>query len=487
MTAQVLRNYIGGHYARGAVSQTFVNLNPATGQVVCDVELASEPEVERAVATAREGQLLWAAMTGAERGRILHKAAQLLRARNRDLAELEVQDTGKPIQEANVVDVASGADCIEYFAGLAAAIHGHQYGLKNAFAYTRREPLGICVGIGAWNYPLQIACWKSAPALACGNAMIFKPSELTPMTAAKLAEIYTEAGVPDGVFNVLQGDARTGRLLVAHPAVAKVSLTGEIGTGKAIVADAAKTLKRVTMELGGKSALLVFPDADLKQAVSAAMLGNFYTQGEICTNCTRVFVHADIYDAFLAQLQERTRKLRIGDPMHPDTQIGALISRAHMEGVLGYIQQGVAEGARLVAGGRQVNRDGLESGNFVEPTIFADCHDEMRIVREEIFGPVMSVLRFNDEAEAVERANNTRFGLAAGVFTRDLARGHRVAAQLQAGVCWINNYNITPIEMPFGGIRESGIGHENSLVAIHYYTQLKSVYVELGEVACPYD
>ncbi|MFC3109999.1 betaine-aldehyde dehydrogenase [Undibacterium arcticum] len=487
MTSQVLRSYIGGAYVPGTAAEKFANLNPATGQVLCEVEIAGAPEVERAIEAARAGFLLWSAMTGAERGRILYKAAQILRARNRELAELEVQDSGKPIQEAEVVDVASGADCIEYFAGLAASIHGHHYGLKNAFAYTTREPLGICVGIGAWNYPLQIACWKSAPALACGNAMIFKPSDLTPLTAAKLAEIYTEAGVPDGVFNVLQGDARSGRMLVAHPEVAKVSLTGSVETGKAIMADAAKTLKRVTMELGGKSALLVFPDADLKQAVSAAMLGNFYTQGEICTNCTRVFVHTDIYDAFLEQLVERTGKLRVGDPMHADTQIGALISRGHMERVLGYIAKGVAEGARLLVGGKRVSRDGLASGNFVEPTIFADCHDEMAIVREEIFGPVMSVLRFSEETEAVARANNTRFGLAAGVFTRDLARAHRVAAQLKSGVCWINNYNITPIEMPFGGMRESGIGHENSQVTIDYYTQLRSVYVELGDVACPYE
>ncbi|MGH8857062.1 MAG: aldehyde dehydrogenase family protein, partial [Polaromonas sp.] len=281
--------------------------------------------------------------------------------------------------------------------------------------------------------------------------------------------------------------ARTGQMLVTHPAVAKVSLTGSVGTGKAIMAEAAKTLKRATMELGGKSALLVFPDADLRQAVSAAMLGNFYTQGEICTNCTRVFVHEDIHDAFLEQLQARTRMLRIGDPMDPATQIGALISRAHMERVLGYIEKGVAEGARLVGGGKQLRTGGLAEGNFVEPTIFTDCRDDMSIVREEIFGPVMSVLRFSNEAEAVARANDTRFGLAAGVFTGDLARGHRVAAQLQAGVCWINNYNITPIEMPFGGIRESGIGHENSMVTIDYYTQLRSVYVELGEVACPYE
>ncbi len=487
MTHPVLASYINGAYRPNDGAARFTNLNPATGALLCEVEVAQEAEVAQAIASAQAGQQLWAALSGAERGRILLRAAQLLRERNRELAELEVRDNGKPIQEAEVVDVASGADCIEYFAGLAASIHGHHYGLKNAFAYTVREPLGICVGIGAWNYPLQIACWKSAPALACGNAMIFKPSELSPLTAAKLAEIYSEAGVPDGVFNVLQGDARTGRLLVAHPDVAKVSLTGAVGTGKAIMAAAAGTLKRVTMELGGKSALLVFADADLEQAVSAAMLGNFYTQGEVCTNCTRVFVHGDIYDAFLARLAERTARLRVGDPMQPDTQVGALISAGHMERVLGYIAGGVEQGARLVSGGKRATGPGTDGGNFVEPTIFADCRDDMSIVREEIFGPVMSVLRFEDEDEAVARANSTRFGLAAGVFTRDLARGHRVAGRLKAGVCWINNYNITPVEMPFGGIRESGIGHENSLVTIDHYTQLRSVYVELGAVACPYE
>ncbi|MEC5162040.1 betaine-aldehyde dehydrogenase [Janthinobacterium sp. CG_23.3] len=487
MTQSVLASYINGAYRPGAGAARFANLNPATGALLCEVEVALEPEVALAIESAQAGLLVWSAMSGAERGRILLRAAQILRSRNRELAELEVRDNGKPIQEAEVVDVASGADCIEYFAGLAASVHGHHYGLKNAFAYTVREPLGICVGIGAWNYPLQIACWKSAPALACGNAMIFKPSELSPLTAAKLAEIYTEAGVPDGVFNVLQGDARTGRLLVAHPDVAKVSLTGAVDTGKAIMAAAAGTLKRVTMELGGKSAMLVFADADLEQAVSAAMLGNFYTQGEICTNCTRVFVHGDIYDAFLARLVERTAKLRVGDPMRPDTQVGALISAGHTERVLGYIASGVEQGARLLIGGKRAAGEGTGGGNFVEPTIFADCGDDMTIVREEIFGPVMSVLRFEGEDEAVQRANGTRFGLAAGVFTRDLARGHRVAGRLKAGVCWINNYNITPVEMPFGGIRESGIGHENSLVTIDHYTQLRSVYVELGEVACPYE
>jgi betaine-aldehyde dehydrogenase len=483
----ILRSYIGGQYIDNPSRPLVDNLNPATGEVLCQVQQAGDEEVALAIEAARKGFEVWSAMTGAERGRILNRAAQILRERNQELAELEVRDNGKPIQEAEVVDVMSGADCIEYFAGLAAGIHGQQFELKGAFAYTRREPLGICVGIGAWNYPLQIACWKSAPALACGNAMIYKPASLTPMTSAKLAEIYREAGVPEGVFNVIQGNSSAARQLIAHPDVAKVSITGSVDTGKAIMADAAKTLKRVTMELGGKSPLVIFDDADLDQAVSAAMLANFYTQGEICTNGTRVFVHDAVYDAFLEKLVSRTRKLKIGDPMDPATQVGAQISQGHADSVMGYIELGKQEGARLLAGGTKVTVAGCEGGHFIAPTIFADCTDEMSIVREEIFGPVMSVLRFSDEQEVIRRANNSRLGLAAGVFTKDLARGHRMVAKLQAGVCWINNYNITPIEMPFGGIKESGIGQENSLVTLDHYTQLKSVYVELSGVACPYE
>jgi betaine-aldehyde dehydrogenase len=484
---QVLRNYVNGSFASSVTGETFDNSNPATGELISRVEIALEPEVEAAISSAESGFRKWSAMSGTERGRALNKAAQILRARNRELAELEVRDNGKPIQEAIAVDVASGADCLEYFAGVAATLRGEQIALNNAFVYTRREPLGVCVGIGSWNYPIQIACWKAAPALACGNAMIFKTSELTPTTSTKLAEVFTEAGLPDGVFNVLHGDARTGALLTTDPRIAKVSLTGSIGTGKKILAATAATMKRVTMELSGKSALLVFPDADLHQAVSAAMLGNFYTQGEICTNCTRVYVHADIHEAFVNHLTARTKKLRIGDPLAPETQIGALISKAHMDRVLGYIATGKTEGARLVLGGNRADVPALKNGNFVEPTIFAECTDEMTIVREEIFGPVMSVLKFQDEDDVVARANATKFGLAAGVFTRDLARAHRVAARLEAGICWINNYNITPIEMPFGGIKDSGLGHENGQAAIDHYTQLKSVYVELGDVQCPYE
>ena len=482
----VLQSHVGGAWSPSASGERFDNLNPATGQRLCRVEAAGAPEVDAAVAAAQRGFEIWSRKTGAERGRVLQRAAQLLRERNDELARLEVSDCGKPLQEALVVDVQSGADCLEFFAGAAATLTGAQYPLKNAFAYTRREPLGVCVGIGAWNYPLQIACWKSAPALAAGNAMIFKPSELTPLTAARLAEIYLEAGLPPGVFNVVQGRRETGALLAAHPGVAKVSLTGSVQTGKRVMAAAAVTLKRVTMELGGKSPLIVFDDADLEQAVSAAMLANFYTQGEICTNGTRVFVQRGVAERFLARLAERTALLRVGDPMDPSTEVGALISPAHADKVLGCIASGVAEGARLVCGGRAVSVPGCEGGNFVAPTVFADCRDDMRIVREEIFGPVLSMLVFDREDEVLARANDTRFGLAAGVFTRDLARGHRMAAELRSGLCWINNYNVTPVEIPFGGARESGIGHENSMVALEHYTQLKTVYVELGAVACGY-
>lgn len=422
-----------------------------------------------------------------ERSRCLLKAAQLIRDHNDELAELEVRDTGKPIQEASVVDIATGADVIEYFAGLVNGLGGEQQSLgSNQFFYTRREPLGICAGIGAWNYPIQIAMWKAAPALAAGNAMIFKPSEETPLSALKLAELFTQAGLPDGVFNVVQGDYRVGQMLTAHPEIAKVSFTGESGTGKKVMADSAATLKPVTMELGGKSPLIIFDDADLDDAVSAAMVANFYTQGEVCTHGTRVYVQRTMYDAFVEQLKERTEKLIVGDPMNMETQIGSLISKSHLEKVLGAISSAKESGATLLTGGFQVTERGLEKGCFVAPTVFVDCRDEMPHVQNEIFGPVMSVLVFDDEDEVIARANNTQYGLAAGVFTQNLSKAHSVIHQLQAGICWINTWGNSPAEMPVGGYKLSGIGRENGQETLLHYTQTKSVFVELGAFDSPY-
>jgi betaine-aldehyde dehydrogenase len=462
-------------------------MNPATGEVLATLRVAGVAAVETAVRRARAAQPAWAAMSGTERGRVLRRAADLLRARNDELAELETRDTGKPIQETRVVDVISGADCLEYFAGLAPTIAGEHVDLgPSAFGYTRREALGVVAGIGAWNYPLQIACWKSAPALACGNAMLFKPAHLTPLTALKLQEVYKAAGLPAGLFQVLPGTTETGRLLTRHPLIRKVSLTGSVPTGRAVMAEAAPTLKQVTLELGGKSPIVVFADADLDNAVSGALLGNFYSAGEVCSNGTRVFVHRSVMKAFLARLLPRVRKMRIGDPLDPKTQVGALISEAHMRTVLAYIEQGRAAGARVLIGGHRVTDGALGKGWFVAPTVFDRCQDKMSIVQEEIFGPVMTVLEFDKEEEVVKRANATEFGLSAAVFTRDLSRAHRVIAQLQAGTCWINHYNVTPIELPFGGMKSSGLGRENSRAAIEHYTQLKSVYVAMRDVESPY-
>ena len=481
--------YIHGNTCEGSGTK-LTNINPATNTEIGKIEVATANDVEKAILSAKEGFATWRGFTGAQRGKVLYRAAQLLRERVEELARLESIDTGKAIQETMAVDIPSAADAIEYFAGLAPTIHGEHFDLGQSFAYTRREPLGIVAGIGAWNYPLQIAAWKSAPALACGNSMVFKPSELTPLTAIAYAKILSEAGLPPGVFNVVQGARETGSALCTHPKVAKISLTGSVATGKAVMAAAASTLKHVTLELGGKSPLIIFEDSNITNAVSAAILGNFFSQGEVCSNGTRVFVHESIMESFLQKLVERTKKIKIGDPLLPDTQMGPLISAAHRTKVLSYIESGIKEGAKLQCGGKapvwQEKDASLSNGFFVEPTIFTHCTDDMKIVREEIFGPVMSVLSFREEEEVIKRANNTEFGLAAGVFTQNIQRAHRVIAKLEAGTCWINNYNITPVEVPFGGNKGSGIGRENSLVTINHYTQLKSVYVEMGDVQSTY-
>ena len=487
MINPVYQNFIHGEFVSNTTQQTFAVKNPATDQVIYHVEVADESIQQQAISSAKKGFEIWSAMAPIERSRILHKAVALLRERNDQLARIEVLDTGKPIQEANCVDIQTGADVIEYYAGLAPTQMGAQQSVGDDFFYTRKEPLGICAGIGAWNYPLQIACWKSGPALATGNSLIFKPSEETPLGAIKLAQIYMEAGVPPGVFNVVQGAAEVGQWLCQHPDIEKVSFTGEVGTGKKVMQGAASNLKDVTMELGGKSPLIVFDDADVSQAVSAAMLGNFYTQGEVCTNCTRVYVHKNIYQAFLAELKTRTENNIIaGDPLDPNVNFGALISKQHQDLVLSYIEQGKAEGATLLTGGTSLTPKSAPNGYFVAPTVFSDCHDNMRIVKEEIFGPVMSVLMFEDEADVIQRANNTQLGLGAGVFSLNIQRAHRVIHELKAGICWINSYGNSPAEMPVGGYKQSGSGRENGVDTLNSYTQSKSVYVGMTPIESPF-
>ena len=479
--------YIHGEYFKSQSGESFETINPANGAFLASVDQANEADVEAAIISAEKGFAVWSSMSAVERGRILLKAVSILRERNDELAALEVADSGKPLQEANCVDIHSGADVIEYYAGLAPALQGTQQDLdSNTFYMSKREPLGVCAGIGAWNYPIQIACWKSAACLAAGNSMVFKPSEETPLSALKLAEIYIEAGMPPGVFNVVQGDYRVGQYLTRHPRVAKVSFTGESGTGKKIMSDAAGTLKEITLELGGKSPLIIFNDADLNNAVSGALLANFYTQGEVCTNGTRVFVQSEIYDKFIEMVCVRSKKIKLGDPMDINTQMGSLISSKHLDKVLSYIDKAKSSGARLVLGGSRYMSKETENGFFIEPTIFVDCKDDSAHVMDEIFGPVMSILRFNDEADVIKRANDTKFGLAAGVFTQDINRAHRVINQLEAGICWINSWGDSPAEMPVGGYKESGIGRENGPETLKSYTQIKSVFVRLDDVESPY-
>lgn len=479
-------HFINGEYVEDTAGRVIECIYPATGEVVARLHAATPAVVERALAAARAAQADWAARKPVERGRILQRAAAIMRERNHALSVLETLDTGKPLQETLVADATSGAEALEFYGGMIASVTGDYIPLGGDFAYTMREALGVCVGIGAWNYPTQIACWKGAPALACGNAMIFKPSETTPLCALQVAEILHEAGLPAGLYNVVQGYGDVGAALISDARVDKVSLTGSVPTGQKVAALAAGGMKHVTMELGGKSPLIVFDDADIEAAIGGAMLGNFYSAGQVCSNGTRVYVQAGIKQKFLSRLAERTAAMIMGDPMDEAVNFGPMVSAAQQAKVMDYIAIGKGEGARLVAGGTAPKLPGFEAGCFIAPTVFADVTDTMRIAREEIFGPVMCVLDFEDEAEVIARANDTEFGLSAGVFTADLARAHRVIGQLEAGTCWINAYNLAPVEMPFGGSKMSGVGRENARAAIEHYSQLKSVYVGMGGVDAPW-
>lgn len=481
-TLPIQRSFIGGRYVDSTSGETFDAVYPGTNRKICDVEQAGSAEIELAVESARKGFEIWSNMSAIERQRILLKAVAIIRERNDELAYLDTLDTGKPVAETTTEDVVTGADVIEFYAGIAQTLHGETIDFPgHGFARMKREPLGVCLGIGAWNYPIQIAMWKSALALACGNSMIFKPAEVTPLSAPVLAEIYLEAGVPAGVFNVVQGDARVGAALVEHPGIAKVSLTGEVSTGKIIMANAADTLKKVTLELGGKSPIIVFDDADLDSARNAALTNNFYSTGQVCSNGTRVFVQRSVYEEFIAPIAERVASLKVGDPFDSDTLIGPLVSAEHHDKVMRYMKLAKDSGARHIIGGDVPDDPALASGNYITPAVFADATDDMEFVTDEVFGPLMSVLVFDDEDEVVDRANDTPYGLSGAVFSTDFARANRVANALQAGSIWINDYGTLPASVPFGGYKYSGVGRENGANAIEHYTQVKMIYSSLVE------
>jgi acyl-CoA reductase-like NAD-dependent aldehyde dehydrogenase len=473
--------FIGGEFCESLSGRTFPTVNPATEEVLTEVALADEADVDRAVQTARrafeEGP--WPRMTPYERSRLLWRIGDLVWAHREELAYIESLDSGKPIRDARNVDVPMVAELFHYYAGWVTKIHGETVPTKwPAFCYTLREPLGVCAAITPWNFPLLLAVWKIAPALACGNTVVHKPSETTPLSILKLAEIFQEADAPPGIFNVVTGPgAVTGAALVRHPDVDKVAFTGSTETGKWIMREAAATLKRVTLELGGKSPNIVLADADLEAAVRGAYIGIFYNQGEVCAAGSRLIVDAAIHDALLERLVERTKKLQPGDPLDPNTRMGPLANKAQLEKVESYVRKALEEGDRLVIGGR---RPPVERGYFFEPTIFDGVDPAHTIAQEEIFGPVLAVIPCRDEDEMIRVANQTVYGLAAAVWTRDVKKAHRVARALKAGTVWVNTYNLYDVTMPFGGYKHSGFGRELGMHALEMYTQVKSVWVDLS-------
>lgn len=461
------------------------NLSPRTGISIADVPVSGQEEVDRAVQAAKDAFGSWKSLSGADRGRILLKTAELVRQNVEELAQNEVLDNGKPIWEARM-DMDTVIGCLEFFGGVAPSIYGQHVKLpQGSFAIISKDPLGVVGGVGAWNYPLQTATWKIAPALACGNTFVYKPSPLTPLNVVLLAELFREAGLPDGVLNVVQGEGETGAYLTSHPDVAKISFTGSVPTGSKIMKSAADGIRNITLELGGKSPLVIFDDANLKNAVKGAMMANFFTQGQVCSNAARVFVQRGIYLEFLKAFVSQAKRMKIGDPFQDDTTVGATISEDHAQKVLGYIKSAVDEGAKVECGGERVSLEGeLSGGQYLSPCVLTNCHDNMTAVREEIFGSVAIVLPFDSEEEVIRRANDTAFGLGGGVFTQNLNRAHRVSNALDAGSVWINTFNLTPSEVPFGGFKMSGIGRENGLAAIEHFTQTKTIYVEMNDVDC---
>ncbi len=474
---------INGEWRNSAHHTTFETINPATGEALTQVAEARAEDVNLAVAAAREafdnpaGE--WRKMPAKDRGKLLWKLADLIEKNIDELAELETLDNGKPIFESRYVDMPMVVDVFRYYAGWATKIHGETINtFENAFTYTLREPVGVVGAIVAWNFPLLLASWKLGPALACGCTVVLKPAEQTPLSALRFGELAMEAGLPPGVLNIVTGGPETGKALVSHSGVDKVAFTGSTAVGKEIMRSAADTLKRVSLELGGKSPNIVFADSDLDSAVKGAINGIFYGKGEVCCAGSRLFIEGKVQDEFLDKLIARTRKMQPGDPLDPKTRLGAIVSQEQMNTVLRYIEAGKREGAQLLTGGNRV-QVGNGNGFFIEPTIFGGVRNDMTIGREEIFGPVLATLSFDDMDQVAEIANQTSYGLAAAVWTRDIKKAHALSRRLRAGTVWINTYGLMDAALPFGGYKQSGFGRELGMQALEHYTEVKTVWLNM--------
>ena len=476
------RLLIDGMWVEGG--KQFDVINPATAAVLTQAVEATGEDVDRAVAAARKAFEdrggPWRKMSASERGRLIWKLADLIEKNIEELAELETLNNGKPIFESRYVDMPMAIDVLRYYAGWATKIHGETINtFESSFTYTLREPVGVVGLIVPWNFPLLLATWKLGPALACGNTVVLKPAEQTPLTTLRFGQLAIEAGIPAGVLNIVTGGPETGKAIVRHPGIDKVAFTGSTSVGKEIMRGAADTLKRITLELGGKSPNIVFADSDLDNAVKGAINGIFYGKGECCNAGSRLFVERKVRDEFLEKLLGRAKKMQPADPLDPKSRLGALVSQEQMQNVLGYIEAGKKEGAKLLAGGNRASVDGGK-GFFVEPTIFTDVQNDMKIAQEEIFGPVLATLAFDDVDEVVDFANRNPYGLAAAVWTRDINKANQVARRLKAGLVWINTYGLMDAAMPFGGFKSSGFGRELGMHAIEHYTELKSVWLNMG-------
>ncbi len=489
LTNQQPRKYqlfINGQFVDAQSGKTFTTPNPATGEVLAEVAEAGAADVDLAVQAARRAfeSGKWAKMSARDRGRVLYKVSQLIAERTQEIAELETADNGKPLRDALYVDVPVAAENFEYFAGLATKIQGETIPVSGPFFnYTLREPVGVCGQVTPWNFPLLMATWKIAPALAAGCTVVLKPAEQTPLTALELARICAEAGVPEGVVNVVPGFGETaGAALTSHKGVDKISFTGSTEVGKLIAKAAAENVTKVSLELGGKAPNVIFADADLDQAVAGALFGIFYNQGQVCTAGSRVFVEARVRDQFLEKFKARAEGLRVGDPMEKGTQLGPQVSAEQLDRIKRYVEIGKSEGAQVLAGGTAPTMEGrLSGGYFFTPTVFCEVNNQMRIAQEEIFGPVAAVISFENYEDLLRQANETIYGLSAGIWTRDITRAHRFAREVKAGTVWINTYNMLSAASPFGGYKQSGYGRELGLHSVDLYTQTKSVWIDLSD------